>query len=715
MTTTNIYNTTDTIFRYYKMKIESTLSEPLLSQNADLAKKEETSVPVRGSNFAKEKGLVVNYTANFFLLLSTILGIACLICWLCSIYDNVYNYQSWLVLWGSMVALIALVLEFETSNVFLVLNSFFLVFNLISAKDSLKGFASPGLMAVAVIQPIANILDEFGTIEAILGVLLGRSGSMNASFIRMLATISILSAFLSNTAVVLICVPIILKFASDNKFPKTVFLLPLSYVSLLGGMCTLLGTSTNLIIKEISKQDVHIEMFTMLPVGFACLISGSIVLFIIKLCSKTSKGNTNKVTMSDIRNTNNFLPYHVSFKFLSGTKTTLLKSLNDLNFDSFSHDNAYPIFVEIYEGENLITKASSELMTSDQQQFSEAKDVTFIHEPTNDLLNRKLKTNDIVCFACTAEGVASLRRLKYLIIDGKRKDESLFNTNQLDLPGRKSRRLFEIIPTSKCSLIQLGPLRRLNDRLQTILFDKYQFIVLATSNSENNTNTGSNNNNNDDENNKDIDNILSSKMAINPTITTETLILVEASKTFLGVMHKHFPLEFKSGRKITNSAPPRVVIFRDRMKKVGSLFIFALMLILVICEVYHVFTAAVLALSFCVGIRLLNVKDIVSAINLNMMITLVCSFSMATAISNHRVDEPLKHFCLSIATNETMMLTIVYLLSTLLTNIISNNAAAILLWNIFSSLADEGGYSKTRIALALMMGCSSPFLSPVGT
>ena len=61
----------------------------------------------------------------------------------------------------------------------------------------------------------------------------------------------------------------------------------------------------------------------------------------------------------------------------------------------------------------------------------------------------------------------------------------------------------------------------------------------------NNTDTNNNNNNNDDENNKDIHNILSSKMAINPTITTETLILVEASKNFLGVMHKDFPLEFK--------------------------------------------------------------------------------------------------------------------------------------------------------------------------
>ena len=94
------------------------------------------------------------------------------------------------------------------------------------------------------------------------------------------------------------------------------------------------------------------------------------------------------------------------------------------------------------------------------------------------------------------------------------------------------------------------------------------------------------------------------------------------------------------------------------------------------------------------------------------MITLVCSFNMGIAIKKHRVDEPLQYLCLAVATNETMLLTMVYLLSTILTNIISNSATSILLWNVFSSIADEGGYSKTRIALALMMGCSSPFLSP---
>jgi di/tricarboxylate transporter len=686
------------------MKIESTLSEPLLSSDSE---KEETSVPVqtglRKGTFVKEAGLVVGFTTKTFLLISTIVASACGFCWFCSIYDSVYTYKSWLTLWGSIVALVALILEFETSAVFLVLTSFFLLFNLISAKDSLKGLASPGLMAVAVMQPVANILDEFGTIEAILGVLLGRSDSMHVSFIRMLATISILSAFLSNTAVVLICVPNILKFTSDSNFPKAAFLLPLSYVSLLGGMCTLLGTSTNLIIKEISKKDVHIEMFTMFPVGVACLISGSIVLSVIKLCCKS---NANKVLVTDVGKTSTFLPYRVTFKFLGGTKT-MLKSLHDLNFDSSSHDNATPIFVEIYEGGEVITKASSDLTSGEQ--FSKTKDVTFIHEPTSKILNRKLKKNDVVCFACTAEGVASLRRLKYLIIDGKRKDEYLFNTNQLDLPGRTSRRLFEIIPTSKCSLVQLDSSSQLNKRVQGVLFDKYQFIVLATSNVENTTSTDNSNNENED-----TDSILSSKMAVNSTITAETLILVEANKTFLLGMHKDFPFEFKSGRKIANSAPPRVLILRDRIKKMGSLFVFALMLILVICEVYHVFTAAVLALSFCVGIGLLSVKDIVGTINLNMMITLVCSFSMAAAIDNHRVGEPLQHFCLSIATNETIMLTMVYLLSTVLTNIISNNAAAILLWSIFSHIANEAGYSKTRVALALMMGCSSPFLSPVG-
>ena len=53
-------------------------------------------------------------------------------------------------------------------------------------------------------------------------------------------------------------------------------------------------------------------------------------------------------------------------------------------------------------------------------------------------------------------------------------------------------------------------------------------------------------------------------------------------------------------------------------------------------------------------------------------------------------------------------------MSTILTNVISNNAAAILLWELFLKVALVEGFDTTRLALALMMGCSSAFLSPVG-
>ena len=65
---------------------------------------------------------------------------------------------------------------------------------------------------------------------------------------RMLPAISFVSAFLNNTPVVVIFAPIIKRWAESVRIPATKFLIPLSYATILGGMCTLIGTSTNLVV-----------------------------------------------------------------------------------------------------------------------------------------------------------------------------------------------------------------------------------------------------------------------------------------------------------------------------------------------------------------------------------------------------------------------------------------------------------------------------------
>ena len=100
--------------------------------------------------------------------------------------------------------------------------------------------------------------------------------------LRMLPTISFISAFLNNTPVVVIFAPILKRWAESVKLPATKFLIPLSYVTILGGICTLIGTSTNLLVHGMIL-DAGYEGFTMFElgkVGIFIALTGIIYLFL---------------------------------------------------------------------------------------------------------------------------------------------------------------------------------------------------------------------------------------------------------------------------------------------------------------------------------------------------------------------------------------------------------------------------------------------------
>lgn len=83
---------------------------------------------------------------------------------------------------------------------------------------------------------------------------------------RILPTITVISAFLNNTPVVVIFAPIIKRWANYLKLPATYFLIPLSYATILGGICTLIGTSTNLVVHSMI-EDAGMKGFGMFELG----------------------------------------------------------------------------------------------------------------------------------------------------------------------------------------------------------------------------------------------------------------------------------------------------------------------------------------------------------------------------------------------------------------------------------------------------------------
>lgn len=109
----------------------------------------------------------------------------------------------------------------------------------------------------------------------------------------MLPTIAFISAFLNNTPVVVIFAPIIKRWAESVKLPATKFLIPLSYVTILGGICTLIGTSTNLVVHGMILEAGY-EGFTMFELGkvgiFVAIAYPLSVRFLLKAFAGCSYG-----------------------------------------------------------------------------------------------------------------------------------------------------------------------------------------------------------------------------------------------------------------------------------------------------------------------------------------------------------------------------------------------------------------------------------------
>lgn len=99
--------------------------------------------------------------------------------------------------------------------------------------------------------------------------------------LRLLPAVAFISAFLNNTPVVVIFAPIIKRWARTVRLPATKFLIPLSYVTILGGICTLIGTSTNLVVHGMILESGHegFTMFELGKVGIFIAIAGIIYLF----------------------------------------------------------------------------------------------------------------------------------------------------------------------------------------------------------------------------------------------------------------------------------------------------------------------------------------------------------------------------------------------------------------------------------------------------
>lgn len=160
----------------------------------------------------------------------------------------------------------------------------FMCAGILSPNEMLEGFSNKGMITVALLFLVSEGVRRSGLLEKLLRHMLPdeQGASVRRVQLRMLPVISAISAFLNNTPVVVIFAPMIKRWAEKHGVAATKLLIPLSYATILGGICTLIGTSTNLVVHGmvIDAGFKGFSMFELAKVGVPIATAGLFYLLI---------------------------------------------------------------------------------------------------------------------------------------------------------------------------------------------------------------------------------------------------------------------------------------------------------------------------------------------------------------------------------------------------------------------------------------------------
>ena len=154
----------------------------------------------------------------------------------------------------------------------------------LSIGEAFGGFSSPSVLVVGFMFVLVAGLTETGVLHWITRKCLGTPKTYKGALIRLMAPVSTASAFLSNTTVVAMFLKIVLIWSKKLSIKPSKLLIPLSYASVLGGLCTIIGTPPNLIISGMYAKETGIGFgfFEVAKLGLIVLVIGYLMILLMK-------------------------------------------------------------------------------------------------------------------------------------------------------------------------------------------------------------------------------------------------------------------------------------------------------------------------------------------------------------------------------------------------------------------------------------------------
>lgn len=511
--------------------------------------------------------------------------------------------------------------------------TFLVVSGILAPPDALAGFANTGVITIATLYVVAAGLKETGAVQWVASRLLGQPQSVRGAQVRMLVPTSLLSAFMNNTTVVAMFIPAIQDWAQRLRIAPSKLLLPLSYATILGGTCTLIGTSTNLVVDGLLQAEtgMHLGFFELAWVGLPLLLVGISFLVVFADRLLPIRGEVNE-KLEQVRE------YGVEVE-VENLGPLVGKTIEQAGLRHLS----YGYLAEIKRLERLITAA----------------------EP-----DRTLQPGDKLYFIGAPECASELRRIQGL-------KPASGSIHKLELANHQ-RCLVEVVLGEEFSA--------LNKTVRESRFrTRFNAVILSISRNGNR---------------------IPGKLGDIALRVGDTLLL-EASHQF--VEQYRFRRDFLLVSALNDSSPP------DFRKAPLALGILLLMVLISAFGLLHLMEAAFLAAGAMLVTRCITASKARRYIDLPVLVVIAASFSLGNAMTLTGAAAGIAELLIvSDQMDPWVALALVYLMTVAFTEVITNNAAAVLMFPIAMAVSEQLGVSYLPFVIVTMFAASASFITPLG-